>query len=212
MCIRDSKVVVVNPYYVKLDFRKAESKIDYLSSEISEKKYGKWVEENAEAVGLETQMLSNNLVEIGEAEKMNELMYMTEWFNQQLELEEIQMRGFNQESVIEIADKYGTDHFLWTGVVSGRKKKSILGLITLLYVHPAYSAYYLTHPAYESMFFSILINVRTGEMEMTKMNPLFTKDSGSVVNAHLYDTFSQIKRKPKSVSYTHLTLPTILLV
>ena len=191
------KVVVVNPYYMKMDFRKRENQIDYLSSEMSEAQYTNWVQKNADAVGLETQMLSTNLVQTSEADKMNELMYVTEWFNQQLELEDIEMRGFNQDRVIEIADKYGTDHFLWTGIVSGRKKKSIMGFLTFLYLHPAYSAYYLTNPAYESMFFSILVNVRTGEMEMTKMNPLFEKDSESIVNAHLYDTLLQIKKKAK---------------
>jgi len=174
--------------------RKRGGEVDYLISEISESQFTNWIETISTATNLETEVISTNLIENGDAAEMNDLMNITEWFNQQLELEEINMRGFNQERIIEIADKYGTDYFLWTGIVSGRKKKSIMGFLTFLYLHPAFSAYFLAQPTYESMYFSILLNVRSGEMEMTKMNPLFEKDSKSMVNAHLYDTFLQIKK------------------
>ena len=194
--LNKKKVVVVNPFYLNMDFRPNKKGVKYIQTEESQSEFSNLVKENAKIAGVKATLLDANALKAGDVEKANEIMVINEWFSHELDLEDIEMPAFNQEKMNKIADKYGTDYFVWTGMISGRKGSGYTKLL-LLYTHTLYGIYKLFRPSYESMYFSIVMNVRTGETEMVKLNQISDKDSPDVLNAHVFDTFFQIRSKRK---------------
>ena len=56
----------------------------------------------------------------------------------------------------------------------------------------AYSAF---KPKHDMMQYAILFDVRTGRRQVLKLEYFDRKDTDTVLKAHLYDVFNQIKSK-----------------
>ncbi len=198
-----SKVVVVNPFYLQLDARKKES-MRYIDSEEGQEKLREAVKETSRRAGLEAVLLDvHELTENG-TETFNDLRYLNEWFAEQGDHFDLTLTPGNQQAQINaIAEKYGTDYFVWTGVISLREKaaygRMFYVMVSLLTVPPAapFLLYSAVKPRYEMLHFSILYDVRTGRRQIIKFDTFRKRASEAMVKAHLYDTFSQIKRKEK---------------
>ncbi|MBP8239302.1 MAG: M48 family metallopeptidase [Saprospiraceae bacterium] len=195
------KVVVVNPFYIKMDERKEES-VQFVESEIGQQHFSELIQEVAGASGLQTTLIDVHGLKDDETETFNDLRFLNEWFSEQARHFDLSLTPGNQQARIDsIAKKYDTDYFLWTGVVSLRDKHTAiewLGATASLFIIPPLSPflfYNVLTPRYFTIYYSILYDVRTGRRSALKMNTYRERASDAMVKAHLYDAFWQIKRK-----------------
>lgn len=166
-------VLVYAPYYVKiLDGR--TPKVDHLKSEKNQLQLTKLLVKNADLAKLNITLLNTNNLDENDAEAFNELRVLSEWMSQQNRFGgNLLMRGFDQDYVDHIVQKYGVKYMLFTGVASIQRSK--------------------TH----WLYWSVLFDLKTGRYEVIKEDYYKRKDTKTRLNAHLFDALFQIKSKRK---------------
>lgn len=188
------KIVVVNPFFLSLDARKnnvvqylrGEKKQEYFSSRLL--KFGK--KAKVETTLLDVTELSNKEVDV-----FNDISEINHYFSQQMDHFDLSLTpSYNQNKINKIAEKYGTEYFLWTGVISLREKnnyKSLLFGIIAPYVLPLLIPN-VVRPNYDMLYYAILFDIKTGKRSIIKMEYFDHRDSKSILNAHIYDVYHQI--------------------
>lgn len=67
-------------------------------------------------------------------------------------------------------------------------------------LYPPFLIYTLPNalqPNYEMLYYAILYDVKTGKREVINFEYFKNRDTDTMLKAHLYDTFVQIKKKDK---------------
>ncbi|MCC6725354.1 MAG: M48 family metallopeptidase [Saprospiraceae bacterium] len=194
------KVVVVNPYFAQLDLRK-ETPMQYIKTEVGQENMRQLIEEVVPKTNLKVTVLDVCNLKEKQSDQFNDIRFLNEWFSEQANHYDMTLtQGTNQERVNAIAEKYGTDYFLWTGTVALREKNRGAANILygiLLYPTLPYFIYKAVKPNYEMLHYAILYDVRTGRRQVLKFEFFDKKNTDDLVKAHLYDTFNQIKMKDK---------------
>lgn len=194
------KIVVVNPYYLQLDIRNG-TKTQYIPTEVGQVRMHEIIEELAPKTKLELELLDVSDMKEEETEQFNDIRFLKEWFSEQANHFDMPLTlGTNQAQVNAIAEKYGTDYFLWTGTVSLRQKTKggadiFYGI--LFYPYLPFAIFKAVKPNYGMLHYSILYDVRTGRREVLKFDYFSKKNSEAMTKAHLFDTFNQINSEPK---------------
>lgn len=191
------KVVVVNPFYRRIDLRK-DNAIEYISSEEGEINYMEILEANAKLLDVDLLVLDPLKMGAEDVIQFNNMNELNDWFSQQLDFGNINMPGYNQGMVDSIANSFGTDYFLWTGIISLRERQQVLGPILYIALSPffipllPYGIYQLAKPDYEFFYLSLLYNVKTREANVLKFMLLKNNDTRAILNAHTYEMLYQI--------------------
>ena len=193
------KVMVVNPYYLKLDARQKNA-LEYIGTEDGQAHFSELIQEVADKKGLNIDIL--NVANLGEKdiEKFNDIRTLNEYFGEQFNRSEVFITpSIDQQKVDALAQKYGTKYFLLTGVVSLREANTKalykLGLcIVIPYLLP-FAIYDLVKPDYDMLQYAILYDVTTGKRQVVKYDYFNHRDNDAIVKAHIYDTFNQINKK-----------------
>lgn len=190
------KIVVINPQYTRIDQRKKHA-LDYIGTEEGQTHLGDIIKEIAPKTSLKVDVLDINHLTDKQVDQYNNIRYLNEWFAEQLDRYNMTLTPSIQQAVIDsIAKRYGTDFFLWTGVVSLREKnnKSLLVIASLVYplILP-YTIYAAVKPRYDMLYYAILYDVKTGRRQILKFDFFEHKDSDDLLKAHLYDVFVQIQ-------------------
>jgi hypothetical protein len=195
------KVVVVNPFYLSLDDRK-ENSVQYIRSEEKQAYFRKSLKEIAKMTKVKASVLDVTDLSTKDIEKFNDISQINNYMSQQMDQYDLSLTpGYNQNEVDAIADKYGTDYFLWTGVISLREKTPVGMLVAASILLPIYSWPYtipaMVTPEYDMLYYAMLFDVKTGRRSIIKMDYFDKKDSKTILKAHIYDVFHQIGTKEK---------------
>jgi beta-barrel assembly-enhancing protease len=196
------KVVVINPYYMKIDERKATD-VDYINTETGQEHLKDMIKLVSTKTNLKVDILDINSLTDKQVNQFNDLRYLNEWFSEQVDKYNLTLTPGTQQGIVDsIAKKYGTDYFLWTGVISLRQKKHGIGWMVFgSIVYPIiipYTAYLIAKPEYDMMHYAILYDVKTGRRQTLKFDYFDSKDTDALVKSHYYDTFMQIATKDNS--------------
>jgi beta-barrel assembly-enhancing protease len=202
------KVVVVNPAYLKMQHvigASAQSMdINLIESEKNIGRFEELLKDNATTAGVNMTMLNPLKFEKGDIQKFNDFTLLKEWYMEQADAGNMGVSGFRQKEIEDLAKKYDTDYFLWTGVIGFRDKspigRKVLGVALVASVYFASVGVNMISDRYEMYYYSILYNVKTGRNYIIKSEEFRTKDSDMLLNAHIYDTFLQIKTEKKDGS------------
>lgn len=194
------KVVLVNPTYLQLDVRKNKEGVRYIKTEIGQENLHQIMEEMADRSNLGIEIMDVTDLKKSDVDKFNEIRFLNDWFNDQVRRYDLSLtQGLNQAEVDKIADKYGTDYFLWTGVVSlrERNRKVFWTDAFWLYAFPAlpFVIYSKVRPRYDMMYYAILFDIKTGRRQVLKFDFFDKQDTNDLLKAHTFDTFSQISNK-----------------
>ncbi|MEM9847396.1 MAG: hypothetical protein AAF847_05870, partial [Bacteroidota bacterium] len=146
---------------------------------------------NVKATMLDVTNLSKNSID-----KFNDIVEINQYFRQQMDQYDLTLTaGYNQTQVNDIADKYGTDYFLWTGVIALHEKntkwKGVAWSILMPYLMP-FAVLNAVTPEYDMLYYAILFDVKTGRRSVIKMDYFNQRDTKGFLNAHIYDVFQQI--------------------
>ena len=196
------KIVIVNPYYLSIDARKKNA-IQYIETEENAAHFRTAITENAALVGLPVQIISPDDFDINDTEKYNDMVVLNEWVSEQMDYGSMDFSGYRADRLAEIAKKYNTKQFVWTGVIGLRKKKNSAILIatgvisTMLILPLPLFVYTAVKPEYETLFYTLVYDTETRSGRFLKYEYMKVDDKKSILDMHLYDAFLQLKLKPK---------------
>jgi hypothetical protein len=168
-------LLVYTPYYASIETtRDGKSKIDYLRSEKKQIELVDILRQNAKKAKVAADIIDVSAIQETDSEAFNDLRILAEWISQQSRFgSNILMPGFNQEYADKIIKKYHHKYLLFTGIVSMKKGRG------------------------SWIYWSILFDLRNGAYQVIKKDYYGRKDSKVMLNAHIFDTFFQIKFKRK---------------
>jgi beta-barrel assembly-enhancing protease len=170
------KVVIVNPFYLKLDARK-ENSVQYIATEAGQAHQRALIETTAKAANLQTVILDVTHLKASQIDVFNDIRFLNEYFTEQNKLSGLSLTPSAQQNLIDsIAQKYETDYFLWLGTVSLRDNPATIFA-----------------PRHNMMHYAVLYDVRTGRNQTLKSAFFDDRDSDALMKSQLYDTFLQIR-------------------
>jgi hypothetical protein len=192
------RIVVVSPNYVEAD-EHHEDAYKYVSTDIKKDVYGGIVSSCANKLGIEHVDIDPQQFNVNETRLYNDYAVINEWINERLDHSmDTKCLVLNTDSVHSLVSRYGTKYFLWTGVVSVRVVKSLLPLAFIIPVYTIpYTIYYYARPEYQTLYYSLLIDMETGEVKFFDSRMFRERDSSDLLNTMIYHTLNQIKRKSK---------------
>jgi hypothetical protein len=193
------KVVVVSPTYSKLDLRK-KRKHKFLRSQSAKEKFIGQIDRSAGLLNIDLEILDQSNLDSSDVETFNDITFLNEWIDSRFTDLEVGMANLPSGRINSLIEKYGTEHFAWTGVINYRENKPLM-YFYLLYalIPPAipFAVYYLVRPNYDTYYYCIVFNLRTGEPELVNYANYRKRDARDMINSSVYDSFWQMKRKSK---------------
>ncbi|MCH2023413.1 MAG: M48 family metallopeptidase [Saprospiraceae bacterium] len=169
-------ILVYKPYYVKIHDLGKTSKILYLKSEETQNKLVEIIRKNAKIANVNINLLNPTDIKESDAETYNDLRILSDWMYQQNRFgSNLLMSGFNQEATDLIIKKFNTRYLLFTGIVSLKRTST------------------------NWIYWSVLFDLKTGRYQVIKDDYFNQKDNKAVLNAHIFDTFFQIKSERKQL-------------
>jgi beta-barrel assembly-enhancing protease len=195
------KIVVINPFYKRIDVRK-QVENDYIGTEKGQVNYQKIINEIAPKSSLKVEVLDISKLNEKQVNELNDIRFLNDWFSEQVDKYNLSLTPGSQQAIVDsIAKKHGTDYFLWTGVISAHENNSSAwAYVGLSMLYPPFLIYTLPNamqPKYEMLYYAILYDVKTGKREVINFEYFNNRDTDTMLKAHLYDTFVQIKKKDK---------------
>ncbi|MCH8903266.1 MAG: hypothetical protein IIA45_05065, partial [Bacteroidetes bacterium] len=201
------KIVIVDPYYIKVDERKADA-IQYGDTEAKMLEYSEKLKMNAAMLDLNIEILDSKDFQIDDADKFNDFSLLNDWVGESLDHEddldeERNMIISDKAYVNKLIKKYDTKYFMWTGVISVHERKSLsyyyacvalMGIITI-----PFTIYYLVIPEYSTYLYTVVYNIETGEKVLIERDLIRKKDRKDILNSRIYDTLFQIKSKRENI-------------
>lgn len=192
------KVVFINPMYFKVNLTKRKS-LRYLESEAAQKRLNAKIKENATMAGLDFNIVDKKELAALGTQGYNENSVLNAFIDEMADHGDIHFVNYMDEDMQALTHKYGTSNFIWTGFVSVKQKKSgMLLKLAAAAVYPLFIpivAYDVITPDYDTYFYSIVIDVKTGKKLKTTFFNLGIKDRNDVLDGTLYDLYSQYKNK-----------------
>jgi Zn-dependent protease with chaperone function len=195
-----NKVVIVNPFYYRIDERKKNS-VRYQASERGQQALDDQIKENAKLLKLDIDLVDPNSVKEDDVDNFNDNLLLQDWLSEKLEHDDINLVSPIHEDILKVADKHGTMNFCWMGLLSTTNKKpnkgSVLALTIMTVYALPYGIYYVVTPEHRTYFYNLLYNIETGEMTMSSIRKLYARDSKPMIHSHIYFTLFQLKNKRK---------------
>jgi Zn-dependent protease with chaperone function len=193
------KVVVINPFYLSLDERNGG--VQYLRAEDKQIFFRNAIRKLSGLTEVTTTVLDVSALSANEVDQFNDIAALDQYFEQQMAHFDLTLTpAYHQDEIDRIADKYGTEYFLWTGVIALQKKNYARNLYMLsLIFPPLFPAAILKSatPNYDMLYYAILFDVKSGRRSIIKMDYFNKRDNRSILQAHIYDVFYQIGRPAK---------------
>jgi hypothetical protein len=167
------KIVVVTPHYLIVNPLSEKQPINLVESENGAKDICDNINKFSKDMQLETVLLAKNEFKANDTDKFNDMVLLNDWFREQNDAGKMSIWGYKQNEIEAIAEKYGTNNFLWMGIIASESTS-------------------------ETIMMAVLFNVKTGQNEIVKNIFMRKKGSDWLINMHLYDVLNQIKAKSKS--------------
>ncbi|MGZ5304278.1 MAG: hypothetical protein ACXWDO_09220, partial [Bacteroidia bacterium] len=193
------KVVFINPFYYKINLTKKKS-LRYLASEAAQKRLNNKIKENATLAGLDFDIVDKKALSDAGTAGYNENAVLNDFIDEMADHGDIHFVNYMNEDMQQLTKKYDTDNFVWTGFISVKQKKEtalveIMAAVMYPMIIPYVTMSLLT-PDYDTYFYSVVIDVKTGKKLKTNYYNLSIRDRNDVLDGTLYDLYSQYKNKP----------------
>jgi beta-barrel assembly-enhancing protease len=192
-----NKLVVVKPLYKKVDTRKKQ-KIRHIDSEEVLININDKINDAASELSMKVDIINPNKVSGMQVTLMQNNSILNDWIDEQMRSGDAKTVSPIYNEVLGLADAYKTDHFAWIGALAMRHKTpgkayAVLGAVLLPAVAP-WAAAYVVSPKGKTLYFAIVFNVRTQELELLDVRPIAMKDSESLLQSNIYYTLSMLKK------------------
>jgi hypothetical protein len=108
------RVLVINPYYARLNANN-KKKFKYLQSEDGQIDFSNRLKLNGRKAKLDVEVLDSKKLGSDDIQQMNDITLLEEYVADRLEYDDDLAPFPERQKITELAKKYNTDYFLWTG-------------------------------------------------------------------------------------------------
>jgi beta-barrel assembly-enhancing protease len=201
LMLGEKKIAILNPRYFYINSTKKD-KVEYILAEEKQKNLVSVMQQMHKETKLDAVILDAANLKAGDVEKFNDIRYLNEWFSEQIIFDDLPVTyGSQQDHIKQLAKKYGTDQFLWTGVITEKYRdgKQFLTAFYSLFLPPLLlvTVPRAIQPDYKMVFYGMLYDVESCTYEIVKYDFVGEKDTNTQLKAQYYDLFNQIVTKKK---------------
>lgn len=190
------KVVMVSPNYKRIDLRKKINE-QYEFSESRKEDFIEINEKCAKKTDVELKTISNTYFE--STEKYNDMSLLNDWMSERFDHHNVHIYPYCKLFTDDLAKKYNTNYFGWTGMYSLRARKDKWGLIAIsvaIYgIGIPMGIYYAVTPENHTFYYTYLVDITNYDFLMAKEDYVKMKDYDDLMKSYIYDTYNQIKTK-----------------
>lgn len=192
-----SKVVVVSPFYKKYDLRKKQKARHQESEEILVNINDK-IAEAAGRLDLGTEIINTHTMTASQVNVMRSNSILNDWIEEQMRTDDEGMISPIHNEALALAAQHKTDHFVWMGGISFKHRKpwkffyGLLG-VTIAPVAPL-SAIYLATGETSTLYFALVFNVRTEQLEVVDLRSMPLRDNAHMMRSNIYYTLFKLKK------------------
>lgn len=196
------KLVVVDPSYTKVDETKEQS-LRYNASENALIDLGERMENQAEKADLLIEVLADVNINSKDLIKYNQFVFLRNWISHSIQFIDKADTSFfvsiEEGKKKELIEGYGTQFFCWTGFLGVKEKKTgKLGALILSGLIPYFlplGIHYAVTPKHLTNYYMLTLDLDRTKVVWLNYGELNDKDKKRVIDAILFDTFAQLKRK-----------------
>lgn len=191
-----SKVVVVSPYYRKIDTRRKQ-KVRHIESEEVLTHIDQKIWDAASELGMKADIINPNNLTSAKVEVIRSNSLLNDWMYEQMQSNEVRVSPIYNE-INALGEQYGTEHFVWMGQLTLTRTTRNKGwLIIVSAAVPAFApmgATLLATPRGRTLYYALAFNVRTQGAEVVDMRYMKMRDTQYLLRSNIYYTLFQLKK------------------
>jgi Zn-dependent protease with chaperone function len=195
--LKVDKLVVVKPVYKKVDSRKKQ-RVRHIEAEEVLININDKINAAGNKLGMKTEVINPNKLSLTQVEIMRSNSIINDWFDEHLRVDDERQISPVYNEVMALATKYKTDHFAWMGALTLRHKNYGKGFAVFYsLILPSLAPFALVHifkPSGKTLYFALVFNVRTQELELVDIRSMVMKDNESLLQSNIYYTLSKLKK------------------
>jgi hypothetical protein len=172
-----SKIVIVEPFYYRLGNKQTSNKLDLRYITPGNEQLREVIKIDAAKTGLAYTLLDPQQLKGDDVASYNDFADVSDWINERI------LFGHNTRTLVvgcehkeEIIARYGSSYFMWTGVVSYRKKG-------------------LRHS--DTYIYTVVYDMATETALYSESREIKMKDSKAMLHSNYYDILHQIHQPKK---------------
>ncbi|GAB4403020.1 MAG: hypothetical protein OHK0039_01630 [Bacteroidia bacterium] len=189
-------IVLVDPYYQRLDDRISPTRVLYLSSDDRERHLRDAWQAYTARLGVHCQILSGHDMGADSLALFMELVLLQQWIDEQKHYRELRMVSLYHSRVQALVAKFQTPYFVWNGCLAYTHRRSgkPLMLATGVLLPPLlpYAVYYAVSPRYDTLFYTYVYDLQTGQQLLIYPRLVKLRDTEDVLQSVVYDLVQQI--------------------
>ncbi|MDQ3111501.1 MAG: M48 family metallopeptidase [Bacteroidota bacterium] len=198
-----TSIVAVNPIYVSYDATGDNEEVNVKSSLEGHDLLIADMKESASALGLNLQILDRNNMDTGSVSRFNDLVTVNEWFDQRQDFGDNQILPYPQEQMKALAEKYGTQYFMWSAYQTYKSKRGgkffrVLSLAVLpLAPHTLYRLFTPKEDVYYTVIIYDIVSGKPVFVQRTQM--VNQKSTEARRKLHIFDLM-RLLSDPKKIA------------
>jgi hypothetical protein len=122
---------------------------------------------------------------------------LNDWIDEQMRSRDKTVSPIYNE-MLALAEKHTTDHFMWMGCIAVKSKRyfkgAYIGAAILMPAIAPWSAAYVFTPQGRTLYFALVFNVRSQELELIDVRQMNVRDNNSVLHSNIYYTLFRLKK------------------
>lgn len=200
--IGTDNLVVIAPEYLKIDERKG-TKLE--NSEEGTYDFYSHLEKSANKSNVQMEILAPKTMSDTDVDKYNDLASVNSWyeehsFHSQLDVD-WNFVASELDYTYKLAEKYGTNTFMYTGLINFKAQKPMLGLIAATVLNPyiaPYTIYRAIAPYKYSYYYTLVFDVAKGKFLVEDLKVLDYQTNDADVMSMTYDMLLTMKKGKKN--------------
>lgn len=186
------KIIVVDPIYENYGL---DSEKKLIKSESKKVKISSIYETKYKNLDLETVLLDSKILRDKEVEKFNDIALINSWSYELAQHKGLDMMTSSHDRMSELTHRYGTSHFLFTGIYSFKEQHEWNNIHMVLFL-TFYGAPFalmdimIVHNDFE--FVAIEIDADTDRIEFVQAEQVNLKSLNKTLAVYIYDVLYQI--------------------
>ncbi|MEM7372194.1 MAG: M48 family metallopeptidase [Bacteroidota bacterium] len=192
-----NNVVFAEPMYLQLDWRRTQP-IRHEASEQKRQWFTKILKQHSEQVELKSEFLSSFMLSSKDIDKFNDISLLNDWMEEKLSTHELKLVSINHTEIQQLRKRYQTPYFVWTEIISLTQKRNgklLIASAGILFppILP-YAAYYLLTPKRETIMFTMIFDLDSGNPILMLPQNIQMKDRPDLLHSLSYDLIYQIQQ------------------
>jgi beta-barrel assembly-enhancing protease len=195
------RIVLIDPQYAVYDQRNERVPLDINATLEGREQFVYELKRSAGLCNVELTLLDQTVLDTTSAAAFNDLNTANRWLAVRDDVRASKLMPYSQADMQAMAQKYGTNYFMWTAYVVAREKRSFTVVraisLVLLPIAP-HTAYRLATRSESVSFVAIVYDVSTGKLVYSNSSEMSNqRNTKSRMRLNVYDLMRQISNPKK---------------